>query len=68
MVWWNGLSETQQTIFTLAGLLCVFVVGMTVGIIGVRNLVALEPLVHIGFGSALAAFLSVLVYVSTRFL
>lgn len=55
--WWDGLDGSAQDWFLLSGALMLFVVGVTVGVIGAVNVGTLEPLMHLGFSVGLASAL-----------
>lgn len=65
--WWSGLGDEGRSWFIMFGILALFVGGILVGVVGCVNWPVLEPLVHIGFGTALASVIGGFVTAMVRF-
>lgn len=59
--WWWSLERDEQNWFIGTGFLMLVVAGFSVGIVGALNLAVLQPLMHLGFGTAVFGMLGGLV-------
>lgn len=65
--WWDGLDKEQRDWFIMFGILGLFVGGIALGTVGCVYIALLEPLVHVGFGTAFASLLTGFIVAMVRF-
>lgn len=65
--WWNGLSDGAQGCVLLGGPLTLFVVSMTLGVLGAVLMGAWEPMMHIGFSLGIVGVLGAIFTAMARY-